>query len=81
MMNPPDCRTGLEGEENGSPEYYVNQLRETDAFIDALLAELAQWDEPVVWSYSDHLPGLISRTEPGQWNDIRPSTIIWSSMA
>lgn len=37
--------------------YYVNQLRETDAFIGALIADLSSSDEPTVLVlYGDHLP-------------------------
>lgn len=42
-----------------SVEYYVNQLRETDAFVGELLAALEDRAEPtVVLVYGDHLPAL-----------------------
>lgn len=51
---------GLESEkEKNAFEYFVNQIYETDAFIGALLDELAVWDEPVILVlYGDHLPSL-----------------------
>ena len=40
-------------------EYYVNQLRETDAFVGELIAALEARDEPTVAVfYGDHLPAL-----------------------
>lgn len=74
--------SGLEGEgERAALEYYVNQLRETDAFIDALLAELAQWDEPVVLVlFGDHLPGLdIENEDLGNGDRYQTEYIIWSN--
>jgi phosphoglycerol transferase MdoB-like AlkP superfamily enzyme len=74
--------SGLEGEgERAALEYYVNQLRETDAFIDALLAELDQWDEPVVLVlFGDHLPGLdIENEDLGNGDRYQTEYIIWSN--
>lgn len=40
-------------------EYYIHQLQETDAFLQALLTELESYPEPVVLVlYGDHLPAL-----------------------
>ena len=53
--------TGLEDNPSlkNAFEYYVNQLKETDDFLAALMARLETYPEPVVLvAYGDHLPAL-----------------------
>lgn len=62
-------------------EYFVNQLRETDAFIEALVAELARWDEPVVLVlFGDHLPSLgIENEDLNNGDRYQTEYVIWSN--
>ncbi len=52
--------SGLEREDlTNEYNYYVNELRETDAFVGELVRALAEFEEPVLLVfYGDHLPSL-----------------------
>lgn len=61
LEDPQITVTGAENREknNYSWEYYVNQLKEMDDFIQELVDTLAEYDEPVVLvMYGDHLPTM-----------------------
>lgn len=51
---------GIEGEkEQAAFEYFINQLHETDAFIQALINQLSAYEEPVALVlFGDHLPSM-----------------------
>lgn len=61
LEDPQITVSGAENREknNYSWEYYVNQLKEMDDFIQELVDTLAEYDEPVVLvMYGDHLPTM-----------------------
>ncbi|MGI6012302.1 MAG: sulfatase-like hydrolase/transferase [Ruminococcus sp.] len=61
LEDPEITVTGAENREknNYSWEYYVNQLKEMDDFIQELVDTLEDYDEPVVLvMYGDHLPTM-----------------------
>ncbi|MCH1984291.1 LTA synthase family protein [Ruminococcus sp. OA3] len=61
LEDPQITVTGAEKQEknNNSWEYYVNQLKEMDDFIQELVETLEDYDEPVVLvMYGDHLPTM-----------------------
>ena len=61
LEDPQITVTGAENQEknNNSWEYYVNQLKEMDDFIQELVETLEDYDEPVVLvMYGDHLPTM-----------------------
>ena len=73
---------GIEGEgERAAYEYYVNQLRETDAFIGALLSKLAAYREPVVLVlFGDHLPSLdIENEDLSNRDRFETEYVVWSN--
>lgn len=66
--------TGLEDDPSlkNEFEYYINQLRETDAFLGELIAALREYPEPVVLViYGDHLPALAFDAQ-----DLRSGTML-----
>lgn len=74
--------TGIEEEsDKKSYEYYINQLREVDAFIGVLLSELKLRDEPTVLViFGDHKPGF----EFEKWNSMdtniyQTEYVLWSN--
>ncbi len=73
---------GIEGEKKRVAfEYFVNQLYETDAFIDALTAELSTFEEPVVLVlFGDHLPSFgIENEDLSNANRLQTEYVVWSN--
>ncbi len=81
--------TGIEDElDKNSYEYYINQLREVDAFLGVLISELELRDEPTVLViFGDHKPGFefekwdsvnanIYQTEYVMWSNFEMDTVI-----
>ena len=62
-------------------EYYLTQLKETDAFIGALTAALAESDQPtVVVFYGDHLPSFELEDADLSNNDVfQTEYVMWSN--
>ena len=62
--------------------YYLSQLKETDEFIDQLLAALMARDEPAVLVlYGDHLPNFDIGSEQLKNGDIfQTEYVIWDNM-
>lgn len=62
-------------------EYYLYQLRQTDAFVGSLVRMLHDFEEPtVVVFYGDHLPSLnITREELSQGDTQTTEYVIWSN--
>ncbi|MGM9973369.1 MAG: LTA synthase family protein [Clostridiaceae bacterium] len=69
-----------EGEINAM-EYYVNQLKEMDSFIENLTKALDSYEEPVVLVlYGDHLPSLNIQDEDLSTGDTYTTEyVIWSN--
>lgn len=64
-----------------SMEYYLSQLKETDAFLGNLVRELNLLDEPVVLvAYGDHLPNFDIENEDLNNRDIfQTEYVLWSN--
>lgn len=62
-------------------EYYVNQLKETDAFVGALTEKLSDYPEDVVVVfYGDHLPSFDIQNEELNYGDVQTTEyVIWSN--
>lgn len=62
-------------------EYFVNQLSETDAFINDLVNELEDYDEPVILVlYGDHLPSFdIENEDLTHGNRFLTEYVIWNN--
>ena len=62
-------------------EYYLYQLRQTDAFVGSLIRMLHDFDEPtVVVFYGDHLPSLnITQEELLQGDTQTTEYVIWTN--
>ncbi|MGI6364003.1 MAG: LTA synthase family protein [Bacillota bacterium] len=62
-------------------EYFVNQIYETDAFIDALVSALEDYPEPVILVfYGDHLPSFdIENEDLVNGNRFQTEYVIWSN--
>lgn len=62
-------------------EYYLQQLHDTDAFIGDLIAQLEDYDEPVVLVlFGDHLPSLDIEDEDLDNGDLfQTEYVIWSN--
>lgn len=62
-------------------EYYLTQIKETDAFVGALIAALSESDEPtVVVFYGDHLPSFDLTDEDLSNNDVfQTEYAFWSN--
>jgi len=62
-------------------EYFVNQLKEMDAFIDELIIELSEYEEPVALVlFGDHLPSLnIEDADLSNKNRFEMEYVIWSN--
>lgn len=69
-------------EEENALAYYLSQLRETDAFIGALVDALEQRDKPAVLVlYGDHLPNFSIGSEQLANGDIfQTEYVIWDNM-
>ncbi|MEA4965452.1 MAG: LTA synthase family protein [Oscillospiraceae bacterium] len=63
-------------------EYYVNQLRETDAFVGELIAALtAREEKTVVVLYGDHLPSLgLNANQMESGSLFKTDYIIWDNL-
>ncbi|TJX12698.1 LTA synthase family protein [Tissierella creatinini] len=74
--------SGVEEEKQGSYEYYVNQMHETDDFIGDLIEALSDYDEDVVLvMYGDHLPSLGLKAEDMESNsEFNTEYVIWDNM-
>lgn len=62
-------------------EYYVNELKEVDAFLGALISVLELYDEPVVLVvFGDHMPG-VDVDDPifENYNKYRTEYVLWSN--
>ncbi len=73
---------GIENEtEKISYEYYINQLREVDAFLGALISELEIRDEPTVLVvFGDHKPGFkFEKWNVANENLYQTEYVIWSN--
>ena len=74
--------SGLEREDlTNEYEYYVNELRETDAFVGELVQALAAFEEPVLLVlYGDHLPSLEITAEQLENGSVYETEyVIWSN--
>ncbi len=64
-------------------EYYANQIKEMDVFVENLVEELNQYDEKVVLvMYGDHLPALSNLTDDnlkGGRSAYQTDYVIWSN--
>ncbi|MDY3928424.1 MAG: LTA synthase family protein [Clostridia bacterium] len=62
-------------------EYYVNELRDEDAWLKSFLDELENYDEPVmVVMYGDHMPSLNFPEEMLDKNEIyQTEYVIWTN--
>lgn len=71
-----------EGRANGF-EYYVNEVRDTDAFLGLLVSTLNAYDEPtVVVMFGDHLPNIdMTEDEISGGSLFETEYLIWSNMA
>lgn len=60
--------------------YYVNQIYETDMFIEELIRELTEFREPtVVVFYGDHLPPLSFQNEDLKSDRYETEYVMWSN--
>lgn len=73
--------SGIHKELINQTEYYVNQLKEVDDFVGALIAELEKREDPVVAVlYGDHLPPLdIDETMLEGISMYQTEYVIWSN--
>lgn len=74
--------SGMEdGERRCGFEYYLGQLRQTDAFLKELTTALSNFNEPtVVVFYGDHLPSLqITQDELSRGTVQTTEYVIWSN--
>lgn len=74
--------SGIEDEELAwGYDYYVNELRQTDAFIGELVQAMAAYDEPVLLVfYGDHLPSLEIAPENTESGSVYTTEyVIWSN--
>ena len=73
--------SGIEEEKLAAASYYVNQIREVDDFIGALIGELSMREEPtVVILYGDHLPPLELEQSALDGTDLYQSEyVVWSN--
>jgi phosphoglycerol transferase MdoB-like AlkP superfamily enzyme len=62
-------------------EYYANQIREMDQFIDRLTKEFEKYDEPIVLvMYGDHIPAIDLKEEDLANNNLYGTEyVIWSN--
>ncbi|MBR6786474.1 MAG: LTA synthase family protein [Clostridia bacterium] len=75
--------TGIEENESlkNAFEYYINQLRDMDAFLGELTTSLAAYPEPVVLViYGDHLPALdIEESDMRSGSLLMTEYVLWSN--
>ncbi len=74
--------SGLEREDlTNEYDYYVNELRQTDAFVGELVQALAEFEEPVLLVlYGDHLPALeITEEQLKNGSVYETEYVIWSN--
>lgn len=72
---------GVDEERFYGVEYYINEIYEMDLFLQDLVTQLSNFDEPTILvAYGDHLPGLgFTAEDLKEGNMSQTEYVIWSN--